>query len=39
MVKVFSEKLIWFYCLGRNYYCLGDFKNFILAFKDVLIFV
>lgn len=35
--KTPSEKLIWLYRLGRNYYRLGDFKNSILASKDALI--
>ncbi|RKV24888.1 DUF7494 domain-containing protein [Helicobacter pylori] len=35
--KTPSEKLIWLYRLGRNYYRLGDFKNSTLASKDALI--
>ncbi|WQV29694.1 tetratricopeptide repeat protein [Helicobacter pylori] len=34
--KTPSEKLIWLYRLGRNYYRLGDFKNSTLASKDAL---
>ncbi|EJC30442.1 paralysed flagella protein [Helicobacter pylori Hp P-13b] len=35
--KTPSEKLVWLYRLGRNYYRLGDFKNSTLASKDALI--
>ena len=35
--KAPSEKLIWLYRLGRNYYRLGDFKNSTLVSKDALI--
>ncbi|EMG86606.1 tetratricopeptide repeat protein [Helicobacter pylori GAM115Ai] len=35
--KTTSEKLVWLYRLGRNYYRLGDFKNSTLASKDALI--
>ncbi|WP_120897378.1 DUF7494 domain-containing protein [Helicobacter pylori] len=34
--KTPSEKLVWLYRLGRNYYRLGDFKNSTLASKDAL---
>ncbi|MGL2457298.1 tetratricopeptide repeat protein [Helicobacter pylori] len=37
VAKTPSEKLIWLYRLGRNYYRLGDFKNSTLASKDALI--
>ncbi|WQV06499.1 tetratricopeptide repeat protein [Helicobacter pylori] len=35
--KTPSEKMLWLYRLGRNYYRLGDFKNSTLASKDALI--
>ncbi|WRG42456.1 tetratricopeptide repeat protein [Helicobacter pylori] len=37
VAKTPSEKLVWLYRLGRNYYRLGDFKNSTLASKDALI--